>query len=65
MKQTLAIVLTLGNYMNGGTAKGQADGFEIDALTKLITTKNISNKISLVHYIATTLKNVCVWAVLC
>ena len=31
----LATILSLGNVMNGGTTKGQADGFSLDLLPKL------------------------------
>ena len=31
----LSTVLTIGNIMNGGTSKGQADGFNLDILSKL------------------------------
>ena len=31
----LSAILSLGNIMNGGTAKGQADGFSLDLLPKL------------------------------
>jgi Formin Homology 2 Domain len=38
--------------MNGGTNKGQADGFNVKALTKLDGTKDRTNRITLLHYIA-------------
>jgi hypothetical protein len=34
-REFLATILSLGNIMNGGTAKGQADGFSLDLLPKL------------------------------
>ena len=35
-KRFLGIVVTVGNYMNGGNAtRGQADGFQIEFLLKL------------------------------
>ncbi len=30
--------------MNGGTARGQADGFYLEALSKVTTTKDINNR---------------------
>ena len=33
--EVLGTILALGNIMNGGTAKGQADGFSLDLLPKL------------------------------
>ena len=36
LKVVLGTLLSLGNYMNGGHPKrGQADGFQIDALSKV------------------------------
>lgn len=31
----LSIILTLGNFMNGGTNRGQADGFQLSVLNKI------------------------------
>jgi hypothetical protein len=39
MRWILAIVLSVGNHMNQATVRGNALGFRIDALSKLITTK--------------------------
>jgi hypothetical protein len=35
-----------------GTPKGQADGFEIDFLVKLNDTKNATNSLTLLQYVA-------------
>lgn len=36
LKRLFAIILTLGNYMNGGNGqRGQADGFGLEILSKL------------------------------
>mmetsp|Transcript_15476 Transcript_15476/g.36956 ORF Transcript_15476/g.36956 Transcript_15476/m.36956 type:complete len:438 (+) Transcript_15476:3-1316(+) len=35
----LSCVVSVGNYLNGGTARGQADGFDLDFLEKLCDTK--------------------------
>jgi len=43
LKTFLGIVLAFGNYMNGGTERGQADGFGIEALTKLAAVKATSD----------------------
>jgi hypothetical protein len=47
----IQIVLTLGNFLNGGTPKGGAFGFKLNALSKLGETKSVDNKSSLVHYL--------------
>jgi Formin Homology 2 Domain len=44
LKKILGFILSLGNIMNGGTAKGQADGFYLEALSKVTTTKDINNR---------------------
>ncbi|KAK2193295.1 hypothetical protein NP493_16g12001 [Ridgeia piscesae] len=40
VQQILSLVLTFGNYMNGGTARGQADGFDLEILAKLKDVKS-------------------------
>ena len=49
----LAGILSLGNIMNGGTAKGQADGFSLDLLPKLTGIKD-----SLGHSILTFVSSI-------
>ena len=44
LKKILSYILALGNIMNGGTARGQADGFYLEALSKVTTTKDINNR---------------------
>lgn len=44
LKKVISYVLTVGNILNGGTPKGQADGFNLDILTKLTQVKDNSNK---------------------
>ena len=41
LPQILSLIMTVGNYMNGGTRKGQADGIDLDILTKLDAVKGI------------------------
>jgi len=36
LKYILGVVLSVGNYMNGGTNKGQADGFQLDGMLLLL-----------------------------
>ncbi|XP_048576930.1 formin isoform X2 [Nematostella vectensis] len=47
----LSIVLALGNYMNGSTTRGQADGFQLNALLKLKDVKSQDNKTNLLQYL--------------
>lgn len=52
LKEVMAIILTLGNYMNGGNmTRGQADGFGLEILSKLKDVKSKDSKITLLHYI--------------
>ncbi|XP_072032557.1 LOW QUALITY PROTEIN: uncharacterized protein [Amphiura filiformis] len=52
VKHILSIVLTFGNYMNGGNrTRGQADGFGLEILPKLKDVKTADNSSSLLHYI--------------
>lgn len=39
VQRLLAMTLSVGNYMNGGTARGRADGFSIEALNQIRTIK--------------------------
>ena len=43
-KKILGFILALGNILNGGTAKGQADGFYLEALSKATSMKDINNR---------------------
>ena len=52
LKETIEFALAIGNYLNGGTNKGAAWGFKIDSLNKLIGTKTLDNKSTLLHYMA-------------
>jgi len=48
LKKVLAIILALGNYMNGGNRqRGQADGFGLEILPKLrdVKSKGEENKL--------------------
>lgn len=55
LKRLFSIILTLGNYMNGGNRlRGQADGFELDILNKLRDVKSKDPKVTLLHFIVKT-----------
>ena len=40
----LSYIVTIGNILNGGTAKGQADGFHLDFISKISSIKDNKNK---------------------
>ncbi|KAL1139643.1 hypothetical protein AAG570_006621 [Ranatra chinensis] len=55
LKAVLAIILALGNFMNGGNRqRGQADGFGLEILSKLKDVKSKDNSMTLLHYIVKT-----------
>ncbi len=56
LKNIFSYILTIGNILNGGTIKGQADGFNLDILTKLNTMKDNSNK-SILQIVCIKIKN--------
>ncbi|KAI6646894.1 Formin-F-like [Oopsacas minuta] len=47
----LGLVLKIGNHINSGSNRGDAGGFHLSALSKLITYKGIEPKFSLLHFI--------------
>lgn len=49
------LILELGNHMNSGSKDGQAYGFEISSLSKLIDMKDSSNKKSFLHFVVETI----------
>lgn len=52
IRSVMELVLAFGNYMNGGTQRGQADGFDLEVLAKLKDVKSIVG----VHYMTLVLK---------
>ena len=48
-------ILSVGNILNGGTNKGQADGFNIDVLSKLNNIKDKNNH-SVLQFVCTKIK---------
>ena len=50
-KKVLEVVLALGNYLNGGSFRGAAYGFKLDALNKLRDTKSADGDTTLLHYL--------------
>ncbi|XP_055542483.1 protein cappuccino isoform X2 [Wyeomyia smithii] len=60
LKHLFSIILTLGNYMNGGNrTRGQADGFGLEILGKLKDVKSKDNNITLLHFIIKTYISQC------
>ncbi|XP_067125156.1 protein diaphanous isoform X2 [Centruroides vittatus] len=53
----LELVLLIGNYMNSGSRKGQAFGFQINFLTKIKNTKASDGKTTLMHFLAQIVEN--------
>lgn len=52
LRQTLRLVLALGNQLNTGTAGGGARGFRLSSLAQLVGTKSADGKSTLLHYVA-------------
>jgi len=50
-KHLLEVVLALGNYLNGSSARGGAYGFSVSGLTKVAEMKAQDNKTTLLEYI--------------
>eukprot|EP00008_Paramoeba_atlantica_P003453 CAMPEP_0201479978 /NCGR_PEP_ID=MMETSP0151_2-20130828/4586_1 /ASSEMBLY_ACC=CAM_ASM_000257 /TAXON_ID=200890 /ORGANISM="Paramoeba atlantica, Strain 621/1 / CCAP 1560/9" /LENGTH=667 /DNA_ID=CAMNT_0047861709 /DNA_START=57 /DNA_END=2060 /DNA_ORIENTATION=- len=50
LKKIFTFYLELGNYINGASSRGQADGFEITTLDKLSSTKDVTNTITLLEH---------------
>ncbi|XP_058114083.1 formin-like protein 18 isoform X3 [Magnolia sinica] len=51
LKRIMQTVLSLGNALNQGTARGSAIGFKLDSLLKLAETRARNNKMTLMHYL--------------
>ncbi|KAL0875542.1 hypothetical protein Bca101_025247 [Brassica carinata] len=50
-KRIMQTVLSLGNALNQGTARGAAVGFKLDSLPKLSETRARNNRMTLMHYL--------------
>ncbi|GLU05279.1 hypothetical protein SLE2022_223880 [Rubroshorea leprosula] len=51
LRQIMQTILTLGNALNQGTARGSAVGFKLDSLLKSPDTRARNNKMTLMHYL--------------
>ncbi|CAI9298303.1 unnamed protein product [Lactuca saligna] len=54
-RRVMQTILSLGNALNHGTARGAAVGFRLDSLLKLNETRARSNKMTLMHYLCKVL----------
>ncbi|KAI9183600.1 hypothetical protein H9P43_004518 [Blastocladiella emersonii ATCC 22665] len=52
-RDLLQLILTMGNYMNTGF-RGNATGFRIGSINKLVDTKSADNKRTLLHFLVDT-----------
>ncbi|ETO13695.1 hypothetical protein RFI_23673 [Reticulomyxa filosa] len=55
-RDVLRYILKIGNYMNGGTKKGQAYGFKLSSLKQLTGAKTADNTMSLMEYLILVLR---------
>ncbi|KAG5080827.1 hypothetical protein JHK86_004892 [Glycine max] len=55
LKRIMQTILSLGNALNQGTAKGSAIGFRLDSLLKLTETRARDKKMTLMHYLCKVL----------
>jgi dishevelled associated activator of morphogenesis len=52
----LQVVMWLGNFLNGTTARGDAPGFKLESLLKIEDTKTSDNKQTLLYYLVRKIK---------
>ncbi|XP_024979424.1 formin-like protein 13 isoform X4 [Cynara cardunculus var. scolymus] len=55
LKRIMQTILSLGNALNQGTARGSAVGFRLDSLLKLTETRAKNNRMTLMHYLCKVL----------
>lgn len=55
LKRIMQTILSLGNALNQGTARGSAIGFRLDSLLKLTETRARDKKMTLMHYLCKVL----------
>ncbi|KAL1224701.1 Formin-like protein 18 [Cardamine amara subsp. amara] len=55
LKRIMQTILSLGNALNHGTARGSAIGFRLDSLLKLTDTRSRNSKMTLMHYLCKVL----------
>jgi hypothetical protein len=52
LPRVVEVILAIGNYLNGSTARGGAYGFKVDGLKKLVSVKTSDNKRNLLHWMS-------------
>ncbi|KAF8376912.1 hypothetical protein HHK36_030282 [Tetracentron sinense] len=57
LRQIMQTILTLGDALNQGMARGSAIGFKLDSLLKLSDTRARNNNMTLMHYLCKAFKN--------
>jgi len=55
LARILQKMLTVGNLMNEGTYRGQASGFTLDSLLKMVHTRGVDKKTSVLDYVIKSL----------
>ncbi|KAL2631873.1 hypothetical protein R1flu_016559 [Riccia fluitans] len=55
LRRVMQTILSLGNALNQGTARGSAIGFKLDSLLKLTDTRARNTKMTLMHYLCKVL----------
>ncbi|KAJ0984880.1 hypothetical protein J5N97_003236 [Dioscorea zingiberensis] len=55
LKKIMQTILSLGNALNQGTARGSAIGFKLDSLLKLSDMRTRNSKMTLMHYLCKVL----------
>lgn len=51
LRELFSTILAFGNYMNGGTKKGQAHGFKLASLSQLTRSRSTDNKVTLMEFL--------------
>ena len=54
--KVLEVILAIGNYLNGGTSRGGAYGFQLDAILKLPATRATGKQTTLIHFLVSFLQ---------
>lgn len=57
LPRILGLILSIGNFMNSSKGKGEAIGFELPVLKKLIEIKDTENKKTLMNFLVETIES--------